>query len=156
VRGFGGSFLVALAVTQVFGFTVIDLGRVVWDRRHRAAPTSHSRSGCCAYPPPRLISPTASCGRRRGGLPPHAFYVDARSDRRSTRSSRPVVSLADDSWTAESNFVAAGIRFTDATAGAAVQVRWILATAPDTVALVPFESRYGVLKALNRPDLADR
>ena len=149
---------VALALTQLFGFTVIDLVPVGLAPEARGSANLAQQVRALRTPPTTAdLADRVVRAQTAGGLPPHAFYVDARPDRpiNSILAAQWYLALTD-TWTLESNYVAGGIRFADPTTGAADQVRWILATAPDTVALVPFESRYGVLKALDRPDLADR
>lgn len=158
VRGGVASLLAALALTQVFGFTVIDLAPVGITPEAPGSANLAQQVRVLRQPPTTAdLADRIMRAQAAGGLPPNSFYVDARRDRpiSSILAAQWYLSLTD-SWTVQSNYVAAGTRFSDPTAGAAAQVRWILATSPDTVALVPFESRYGVLKALNRPDLASR
>lgn len=158
VRGFAGSVLVALAATQVFGFTAIDLAGVGLGPEAPGSVDLAQQVTVLRRPPSTAdLADRVMRAEAAGGLPAHSFFVDARPDRpiNSILAAQWYLSLTG-SWTFEANVVAAGVRFADSPLGAAEQVRWVLATSPDTVALVPFESRYGVLKALNRPDLAYR
>lgn len=158
IRGFGGSVLVALAATQVFGLTVVDLADVGLGPEAPGSANLAQQVRVLRQPPSTAdLADRVMRAEAAGGLPAHSFFVDARPDRpiSSILAAQWYLSLTD-TWTTQANYVAAGIRFADPTAGAADQVRWILATGPDTVAVVPFESRYGVLKALDRPDLAYR
>lgn len=157
-RGVLASAFAALAVTQVFGFSVIDLSDVGIAPEAKGTVNLAQQVRVLSHPPTTAdLADRVMRAQRGGGLPANSYFVDARPDRpiSSILAAQWYLSLTD-TWTDESNYLAGGTRFGDPTFGAADQVRWILATSPDAVVVVPFENRYGVLNALNRPDLADR
>jgi hypothetical protein len=159
VRGFVASVCVALAVTQVFGLTVADLSGIGLSAEAPGSADLVQQVRVLRQPPTSsdIAVRIERLQRTAGGIPPDSFYVDARPDRpiNSILASQWYLALTG-TWTTQRNYVAARTLFVDPGPGAAAAVRWILATSPDAVVLVPFENRYTVLKALNEPRLDAR
>ncbi len=153
------SGLVALALTQVFGFTFdasdIKLPAGAPGVANLVADVKVIRTPPLAAALPFRLERAARL--HPGEIPEHAYYLDVSPDRRISAilAAQWYLSLSD-SWTSESNYVAVGTSFRDNGPDAVADARWVLVTSPDTVVLVPMEYRYTILKGLNRPDWARR
>jgi hypothetical protein len=153
------SITVALALTQSFGFT-FDASDVRLPAGAPGVANLVADAKVIQSPPLAAALPFRLERAARlvpGGIPEGAFYLDVSVDRRVSAilAAQWYLSLSD-SWTSESNYIAAGTSFRDAGPDAVADARWVLVTSPDTVVLVPLEHRYTILKGLNRPDWAQR
>lgn len=146
VRAGAASVVLAIAVSQVFGFTVTS-----WESRGLVATApgavAHAAQVRALDAPPAAADIAERVARlqRSGAVPSNAFYVDTRA----SRSVDPILMCQwyfalTSTWTAEANDVVSLINGDDYRRDPTTAVRTILAARPDAVVLVPREALVGM------------
>jgi hypothetical protein len=157
-RGFVASTALALAATQAFGLAAPDREGLGLSPEAPGAANRAQQIRLLLDPPSTadLADRVELLGRRTD--PGTVFYLDVPSDRRVD----PILAAQwffalTDSWTIEGNAVASGIRLVEYSGSdVAAAARRILRTHPDSVVAVRSEYAEILVRALDRPDLADR
>ena len=150
------SVLIALALTQVFGFAGTNLDEFGLGAEADGAKDSARQSTVIADPPSAAELAARVAGLQGRVLPAGAFYLDIPSDGRvSTVLAAQWFLALTDTWTLDANAVASDTVVRDPRQTVAVAVH-ILESHPGAVVVVRREELDTVRRAVRRPDLMSR
>ena len=150
------SILIALALTQVFGFTATNLDEFGLGAEADGAKDSARQSKVIADPPSAAELAARVAGMQWQVPPGGAFYLDIPSDGRvSTVLAAQWFLALTDTWTLDANAVASDTVVRDPRQTVAVAVH-ILESHPGAVVVVRREELDTVRRAVRRPDLMSR
>ncbi|WP_281690708.1 hypothetical protein [Pseudonocardia thermophila] len=158
LRTGAASLVLAVSLTQVFGFTLLGFGpRGLVASAPGATAYAAQQTTLVVTPSVADLADRVAELQRTGRVPANGFYVDARTD----RSPDPILMAQwylalTGTWTAEANDVASAIDEKAYRRQPASAVLTILASSSDAVALVPREYRAAILADLDMPILEDR
>jgi len=150
------SVLIALALTQVFGFAGTNLDEFGLGAEADGAMDRARQSTVIADPPSAAELAARVAGLQGRVLPAGAFYLDIPSDGRvSTVLAAQWFLALTDTWTLDANAVASDTVVRDPRQTVAVAVH-ILESHPGAVVVVRREELDTVRRAVRRPDLMSR